>query len=273
MSTILKALKRIDQTAPPPEDLQAWPAEIDTKKTVRKRVHQIWFYRKAYMALVLTIIVIAAGWMLYSQKHWLAAKLFPQKASATGPIYQAKIDPAAPASKDTAPEKTSPQKDQAVRPGTAPESRPTDEAPPPRGLPRFPASPNIQKNPIFTASDKSRAPAPDISVTPKSSRPATAASGKSVQRETAALATAAEGKPTPRAAAAARSYRRLDESKLKLQAIAWSNNAAQRIAVINGRIVREGESIEGFVVNQIRQEDVVVNDGSTSWQLGFGLRQ
>jgi hypothetical protein len=273
LSTILKALKRIDQTAPPPEDLQSWPVEIDTKKAVRKRVHRIWFYRKAYLALILTVIAIAAGGLIYSQKHRLAAKFFPQKASETDPIYQAKIDPAAPAARDAAPEKTPPQKDLAVRPGTASELRPTDKAMPPRGLPRFPASPNVQKNPIFTASDKSRTPAPDMSVTSKSSRPPTAASRKSVQKDTATLAAAAEGKPSSRAVSAARAYRRLDESKLKLQAIAWSNNATQRIAVINGRIVREGESIEGFVVNQIRQEDVVVNDGSMSWQLEFGLRQ
>jgi hypothetical protein len=269
LSTILKALKRIDQTAPPPEDLQAWSAEIDTKKAVRERVHQIWFYRKAYLALSLTIIVIAAGWLIYSQKHWLAAKILPQKASATDPIYQAKIDPAAAAAKDTAPERTPSQKDPAIRPVTASESLPTDKAPPPRGLPRFPVSPNIQKNPIFSSSDKSRAPAPDISVTSKSSRTPTAASRIPVQRDTPAPAT---GKPASRSATAARSYSRLDESKLKLQAIAWSKNATDRIAVINGRIVREGESIEGFMVNQIRQEDVVVNDGSTSWQIEFGLR-
>lgn len=68
------------------------------------------------------------------------------------------------------------------------------------------------------------------------------------------------------------SYQRLDNSKLKLQAIAWSNDAAQRIAVINDRVVREGESVEGFSINQIRQEDVIVNDGTQSWQLEFGLR-
>jgi hypothetical protein len=36
--------------------------------------------------------------------------------------------------------------------------------------------------------------------------------------------------------------------------------------------VREGESVDGFLVNQIRQEDVVVNDGSASWQLEFSLK-
>ena len=74
--------------------------------------------------------------------------------------------------------------------------------------------------------------------------------------------------PTP----VSRSYQRLNDDKLKLQAIAWSNEAAQRIAVINGHVVREGESVEGFSVNQIRREDVIVNDGTQSWQLEFSLK-
>jgi len=59
---------------------------------------------------------------------------------------------------------------------------------------------------------------------------------------------------------------------LQLQAIAWSKNAAQRIAVINGHIVREGESVEGFSVTQIRQDDIIVNDGNESWQVEFRLK-
>ena len=45
------------------------------------------------------------------------------------------------------------------------------------------------------------------------------------------------------------------------------------MAVINGRIVREGESTDGYQINQIRQEDVVVSDGTQAWSLEFGLKQ
>jgi len=45
------------------------------------------------------------------------------------------------------------------------------------------------------------------------------------------------------------------------------------MAVINGRIVREGESMDGYQIDQIRQEDVVVSDGQESWSLEFGLKQ
>ncbi len=31
--------------------------------------------------------------------------------------------------------------------------------------------------------------------------------------------------------------------------------------------------MEGYQINQIRQEDVVVSDGRQSWSLEFGLKQ
>lgn len=71
----------------------------------------------------------------------------------------------------------------------------------------------------------------------------------------------------------AKTYAKLNDSKIKLQALAWSSDAAKRMAVINGRIVREGESMDGYQINQIRQEDVVVSDDGQSWSLEFGLKQ
>ena len=104
---------------------------------------------------------------------------------------------------------------------------------------------------------------------PNAYRSPEAVSGKSRQANTRPGAAAPVKKSM---SSAPRSYRRLDDPKIKLQAIAWSKDAAQRLAVINGHIVREGESVEGFLINQIRQEDVVVNDGSTTWQLEFSLK-
>jgi predicted membrane metal-binding protein len=209
LSTILKALKRIDQTSPP-DDLQSWPPQIDTKKTVTTRVKKIWLNRKAYLAVILALIVVAGGWLAYSNRELLLAKIFSggtsnnvkstsSDPSPGGPVYQAKIYP----------------------PASEPQARSGKKAP---------------------ASDKEK----KGTLQPKRTESA-------VKQNS-------------------RSYRRLDDSKLKLQAIAWSNQAAQRIAVINGHVVREGESVEGFSVNQIRQEDVIVNDGTESWRLEFGLK-
>ena len=45
------------------------------------------------------------------------------------------------------------------------------------------------------------------------------------------------------------------------------------MVVINGRIVHEGESVDGYQVLKIRREDVVVDQGGKSWRLEFGLQQ
>ena len=66
---------------------------------------------------------------------------------------------------------------------------------------------------------------------------------------------------------------KINNSKLKLQAIAWSDDTARRMAVINNHVVREGETVDGFSITNIRKDDVIVNDGTTSWRLEFGLKQ
>ena len=269
MSTILKALKRIDQTTPSPDDPQAWPPKIDTKKTVKTRVHKIWLYRKVYLSLILIVMLIAAGWLAYSQKHWLTAKIFPQKTSAKGPVYQAKINPGSDKSKGVVSEKDPALKRQNSRPDAGSGPRPAGVDRPPRRLPGAPVSSKSQKSKILPSSRKIQPH--EIKSTAKSNttRSPKAISEKPVESKTRPAA-AAPAKKSP--SRVARSYRRLDDSKLDLQAIAWSREASQRLAVINGHIVREGESVEGFLVNQIREDSVIVNDGSSSWQLEFGLK-
>jgi hypothetical protein len=64
----------------------------------------------------------------------------------------------------------------------------------------------------------------------------------------------------------------LDESKLLVMAIAWSNDPARRLAVVNGHIIKEGETVDGFNVTRIRKDDLIVNDGSRSWRVEFKLK-
>jgi hypothetical protein len=265
LSTILKALKRIDQTTPPPDDPQAWPPKVDTKKTVKTRVHKIWLYRKVYQTLILIVMLLAAGWLAYSQKHWLAAKIFPPKTSLKGPIHQAKINPGSDKSKGIVSEKEPALKRQNARSGP----RPAGVDRPPGKLPRTPLSSKNQKSKILPSSRKIQPQETKSTAKSNTSRSPKAISEKSVQSGTRPEAAAPTKKSPSRVT---RSYRRLDDSKLNLQAIAWSKEASKRLAVINGHIVREGESVEGFLVNQIRQENVVLNDGTTSWQLEFGLK-
>jgi hypothetical protein len=68
-------------------------------------------------------------------------------------------------------------------------------------------------------------------------------------------------------------YDRLEDPGLKLQALAWSDDKDRRMAVINGRIVHEGESVDGYQVITIRREDIILKEGQKSWRLEFGLQR
>ncbi|MCJ7616856.1 MAG: general secretion pathway protein GspB [Desulfobacterales bacterium] len=63
-----------------------------------------------------------------------------------------------------------------------------------------------------------------------------------------------------------------DNVGLKLQAISWSTDANKRMVVINGPICREGERVNGYIVKQINQADVMISNGSTSGKLSFKIR-
>jgi hypothetical protein len=45
------------------------------------------------------------------------------------------------------------------------------------------------------------------------------------------------------------------------------------MAVINDRILREGDPVDGFIVRRIRADDVIVKDPAGSYRLEFGLQR
>ncbi|MGD9007731.1 MAG: general secretion pathway protein GspB [Desulfobacteraceae bacterium] len=63
---------------------------------------------------------------------------------------------------------------------------------------------------------------------------------------------------------------RLTDNRLKIQAIAWSPVPDERMAVINSSIVREGGSVEGFTVVAIRSDDVIVREKGQLYRVIFG---
>jgi len=63
---------------------------------------------------------------------------------------------------------------------------------------------------------------------------------------------------------------RKKDSRIQLQAIAWSNNPEKRMAVINNKIVREGGSIDGISVTRILEDQVIFREGGESFKILFG---
>jgi len=59
------------------------------------------------------------------------------------------------------------------------------------------------------------------------------------------------------------------DPSISLQAIAWAEDPQERIVVINGQILREGESVEGIVIEGIKEDRVIVRKGIESMTLLF----
>ena len=58
-----------------------------------------------------------------------------------------------------------------------------------------------------------------------------------------------------------------ESSSFKLEMIAWSENAKSRFAVVNGRIVRIGTSIDGVSVEEIGKAHVALRSDQQHWEL------
>jgi Type II secretion system protein B len=121
-----------------------------------------------------------------------------------------------------------------------------------------------------------QAPPPSTRIRPKDGPGTPATEEKALITPRAAPAQDRPARPPQAAPAATRSAEdalsRLDESKLRVMAIAWSGDPLKRLAVVNGHIVKEGESVEGYNINQIRKDDVIVNDGARSWRVELNLK-
>ncbi len=68
-------------------------------------------------------------------------------------------------------------------------------------------------------------------------------------------------------------YDEISESAdLKLQAISWAVDPKKRLAVINGTLCRENESVNGFKIKQINPDDVIVSNGVLTGKLMLKIR-
>ena len=62
------------------------------------------------------------------------------------------------------------------------------------------------------------------------------------------------------------------QEQLSLQAIAWAKNPIKRMAVINGKILRQGDMLDGTAIHQINENDVVLTKDGYTWRVLFNIR-
>ena len=281
MSSILKALKRIEGQSPPPKSFPALPDSADAKQAVNSNAGRRWLRRRFITVGLVLLVIVGIAVIVFQQRHFLTSKIFPAGSPATeqkknnaavekSKIFRAKIPSTI--------VKQAPRRSEPPRPARQQTKSLTAR----QKTQKFKTNTNTSRSRATAGQSTSQTrPAPSSkglqnraagnTLTPQqSSRQKLTPSKNSIAGKRTASRKPAAAAPKNRET---RTYAKLNDSKIKLQALAWSSDAARRMAVINGRIVREGESMDGYQINQIRQEDVVVSDGRQSWSLEFGLKQ
>lgn len=254
MSSILKALKKVEGAGP--EEAGPRPALRPAVEPPPSRWSH-WRERPLLLwgALAVTLVLAAAGYFLATPSEPTA----PQAAAGAGRAVQARL-PAAPA----------PPPQQTAPPPVPPQAPAPSSSPP--ALTVAPTEPPVESTPSV------QAPPPTARIRPRDAAPG-APSAPDTRPAPAQRSPSGQDRPAPvrPPPAPARSVEdnlnRLDDSKLKVMAIAWAEDPGRRLAVVNGHIVREGESVDGYTVTRIRRDDLVVSDGTRSWRVELNLRQ
>jgi len=222
LSSILKALKKLEKDTPRYGDSQPYP--VDVKKTVEKGVKEKQNFYKFFFMLFAAIILVFGGWLLFNRKPSLEEKSSSTKISSVRkPVAQKKIK-------------------EEVKLASVPTSKMRNRKTRP-SVKRKAVSPKVSAR----SGKKAIKPGSRQAMTP-SSKDADKLEG--------------EGQTMP--------FKSAGVSGIKLQAIAWSSDPKQRIAVVNDRILKEGSSIEGTLIIRIDKNDVSFQKGGEQWKQKFG---
>lgn len=273
MSTILQALKRLEKeqavrtTPTQPAMLQSF----DTRQVLHRAAAFTWL-RGRVLTWSVAALAISAGaiaWHLYSRSGPPGPQMPPP---STHGVQQAAVPSGARPSvvADATPRTKSPplqdgpfgSEDQRVAPVQPP------VAPPVVQIPR-PDPERVRDSPY----GRSRSPAirPSAVAPPGDEDISTrqsAATGSPATTDAAAAADRAA--PTRQAPGDYAGAERLTDGRLTIQAIAWSSNAEDRMAVINNRVVREGAAVDGFSIIGIAEEAIYAREGGRLWKVLFG---
>ncbi len=230
MSSILKALKKLEDDHSQTDGQVSWPRKLGASKTIRRWEINSGRFAFILWGLLAAIVLSVAGWFFLYMKQ--------------------------------------PDESQTIAAAPATEAAP--EAPPkkfPTAVKVGKSKPAARTSALRKTNPPARRRTKKIRRTP---RPSTAPV-KTRKNFVSKKSTTIRRAPSKPAAAPSAGIPVLT-SDLKLQAISWSQNPADRIAVINGNILREGAALEGYSISRIAKDEVVVRKGLEEWKLVFNLK-
>lgn len=229
LSSILKALKKVEVETQDKDSLLAWPAGLDTRATLRRRarVKRMSHYALRLAVAAACVLGIGAGWYFLSGRGGEAHKAADVQTAPALPDNSSRMSGAPAAGRGQS-----------------------------RAAAKVLAARRVSREKAIGTQTAAGAPAAAKPIRPAAvQRPAVNARAESE----AAGPQSAETIPLLSS----------DQGKLTLQAISWTEHPEGRIAVINGQILKEGAAVEGYTIRRIRPDDVVVRSGTNDWRLVF----
>ncbi len=246
MSTILNALKRLEDQRRA-GDAQQVPASMAGRGTATRGKSRL----RLVVALV-GVIILAGTPLFWIYRHWSAGE--GRALDAAPPVPQAQTP--SPASPRTAPLTVPPrerQRAEAVRMARRNRDR----------LPLNTAAGAPSNSPIALNAPGYVPPDPE-GQSARVRSPEHYPDGQTRDLSPSSPATPRPADQDPFALTEV-----LPKDALQLQAISWSDRPGDRITIITGRIMREGQSIDGYTVIEIRSEDVIVEKEGKHWRLVY----
>jgi len=229
VSSILKALKKLEDENPPKGRSVVWPSGPTPRRAIRRwDITSGWSSVLLWGLLAVVVLISVGGIFLYLLSP--SDRNAVPTASVGRPVAKPILESRPPETVAKLPPPPVPTPKEAS-PSTAPpveKAAPMPKAVPPPAVKKVPSAPRKEKSPV-----------------------------RAVEAEPDRAATADFPVLT---------------TDLKLQAISWASAPGDRLAVINGNIMREGASLEGYSIVQIDRDEVVVRKGSEQWKLVFNLR-
>ncbi len=255
MSSILKALKKLENGFSEQREIRPRLQKRLKKKAIHQRVIGTWLYKKRFFIIFAVAILAVGGWLVLNRKPREEGQTLVAK-TITKPIKSVDL-----------PEKKAsiPNMDQQKRPigKDIEKSEPNTKAAKMKTIsPRKPQ----RKAPALFAKKEMSFPKPLSHSEKKTSVP------NMNQKETSNRKDVDKSKKNIKAERfESIPVKQANETRLELQAIAWSSDPESRIAVINSRIVREGGSVEGVFVTNIGKDEIVFRKGGEEWRQLFRL--
>jgi hypothetical protein len=283
VSSILKALKKLEKEFPQQDEVVSWPQKIDTKKAISKHAKGDWIFKKFISVFFVAVILAAGAWLFLSQKPFWVKKFFAGAAffnqsdeggkKVSVPVRKKVKKGPVPVSRREIVEKKVPRPSISKTSSLDLPKKDTGAAKKSEKYDRVKKVDQKISAYVRRASEDDLKPGSreETGIGERATKPETKTSSPGLDQIKPPALKKAE-KPGPDEMVEDKklvSAKIMDGTRLELQAIAWSVDAQKRIAVINGRVVREGATVEGFTITQIGKDEVVVMEGNELRKLVF----